>query len=83
MLRERALSRQITAPTTRIGSTSRVSAVSARPTLPTCQKRKTRMTSMRGSRMALDSDVNAAVMMAPARASLSGVGPPRPSDPMR
>ena len=40
------------------------------------------MTSIRGSRMALTREVNAAALAAPARASLSGVAPPRPSEPM-
>ena len=39
------------------------------------------MTSIRGSRMALISELKAADVAAPASASLSGVAPPRPSEP--
>ena len=39
------------------------------------------MTSTRGSRIALTSEVSAAVVAAPDRASLRGVAPPRPSEP--
>jgi hypothetical protein len=53
----------------------------APPTPPICQKRKLVITSTRGNRIAFTSELNAAVMAAPARASLSGLAPPRPSEP--
>ena len=53
----------------------------APPTPPICQNRKVVRISTRGSRIALISELNAAEMAAPASASLSGVAPPRPSDP--
>ena len=54
----------------------------APPTPPICQNRKESITWMRGSRMALTREENAADMAAPASASLSGVAPPRPIEPM-
>jgi hypothetical protein len=48
---------------------------------PTCQKRKSFIAAARGSITALTSDERAALMAAPARASLMGVAPPAPSEP--
>ncbi len=53
----------------------------APPTPPICQNRKVSIASTRGRRRALVSEAKAAEMAAPARVSLSGVAPPRPSEP--
>ena len=53
----------------------------APPTPPICQNRNAVSMSTRGSRIALTSDASAAEVAAPASASLSGVAPPRPSEP--
>ena len=80
--RPRAENRQISSPMIRKGSTGITgSHVVAPPILPICHLRNSSMTLARGSRMADTSDVNAAEVAAPARASFSGVAPPRPSDP--
>ena len=50
-------------------------------TPPICQNRNESIAWMRGSMIALISEPNAALTAAPASASLSGVAPPRPSDP--
>ena len=77
----RAEAKQITAPTSRNGSTRLIEANVPPPTPPICQKRNSFITSIRGSRMALTNELNAAAVAAPASASLSGVAPPRPREP--
>ena len=77
----RAVARHTSAPTASTGSTMPIRSHVAPPTPPICQKRNVSMASTRGSSTALTSDANAAVAAAPASASLSGVAPPRPSEP--
>ena len=68
-------------PTARNGSTGVMVSKVAPPTPPICQDCTLAAMSPRGRAMAVMNDVSAAEVAAPASASLSGVGPPRPSDP--
>ena len=53
----------------------------APPTPPICQERILAEMSPRGRATAVMNEASAALVAAPARASFSGVAPPRPSDP--
>ena len=77
----RAENRQIRAPAIRNGATSPTRSQVTPPIPPICQNRNESITRTRGSRIAETSDEHAADVAAPARASFSGVAPPRPNDP--
>ena len=65
-----------------MGSTGRMRANVAPPTPPICQDWMPPAMSLRGSTTAITRDEKATEVAAPASASLSGVAPPRPSEPM-
>lgn len=81
-LRLRADSRQMAKPRTKNGNAWEMASKFAPPTPPICHDRTLPAMSPRGRITAVTNDASAAEVAAPARASLRGVAPPRPSDPI-
>ena len=77
----RATTTASTPAATRKGAPAASDSHVPRPTEPTCQTRKSFRPWARGSMIALMSELMAALVATPARASLTGVAPPGPVEP--